>query len=111
MPEGTRHFMVCHAPWLLFQAWQAIKGVAVPQRVLSKVSIFGEGREQCELFAQELFARVDPSQVPTWLAGGTSTAPWPYGDGGRVAVGQADQEAGGPPTSISTEVDAVRMVV
>lgn len=84
MPEGARKFLICSAPWWVGKLW-AIAKLLLPARTTAKMSIFSDshGAE----FRRQLYARVDPAQVPRWLVGGEGAALWPHGEGGEVPRG------------------------
>ena len=83
VPEGMRLGLICNAPWWLDNVWYLIKRF-LPARTVAKLRVFRQGDAA---FLQELHAHVEPTQVPRCF-GGEAAEPWPFSEGGDVAVEQ-----------------------
>ena len=66
LPEGARKFLVCGGPWWVSKVWIIVRRI-LPKRTIEKISIYSESQQGD--FLRELFERVEPEQVPSWVGG------------------------------------------
>lgn len=83
-PDGATAIWMVGLPWFIETLWRAVLAM-LPPAEQAKVRLFGN---KDAFFMEELSTRVALDQVPPCF-GGTSTEPWPYGEGGDVPKGEA----------------------
>eukprot|EP00931_Biecheleriopsis_adriatica_P047914 TRINITY_DN27657_c0_g1_i1.p1 TRINITY_DN27657_c0_g1~~TRINITY_DN27657_c0_g1_i1.p1 ORF type:complete len:423 (-),score=87.49 TRINITY_DN27657_c0_g1_i1:21-1253(-) len=75
-PEYSKRIFIINAPWFFSVGWALISPI-LPETTKHKICVLGSD------FIDKLQEEVDVQQIPSW-AGGQSSVPWPYGEGGEV---------------------------